>query len=147
MGYRMGSELVAQLWLAGVAGLNAGMVGTTLPRDNTAWAASGFVQVVGVRGGTPQPVVQTRSPVVQVDLWGTNLSSGKPPWWRTEQLGVLVVDGCEADDQQRQVSKSGYDPVLVKNVAVVREPSRVPSDEGAYAHYTMDLQITWMHRD
>lgn len=46
-------ELVAEAWLKAVVG---DRVSTSLPKDNTSWAASGFVTLTTV-GGTPNAYV------------------------------------------------------------------------------------------
>lgn len=45
MTLRSNSELVAISWRGDVTGLTPSMVAATIPKDNSSWAASGFVTV------------------------------------------------------------------------------------------------------
>lgn len=139
------TELVAVAWLAGIDGIDSDQVATMLPDDNTTWAASGFVQVVGVVGGSPAVDYALAQPVVQVDLWAVNPSSSKPPWGKASHLGELIRYGCHDEAGKRDLApvKTGYGNVRVEEVNLETEPRRVPADEGSYARYTCELSIKW----
>jgi hypothetical protein len=137
------TELVAVAWLAGVPGLSTQMVATQLPRDNTSWAASGFVTVRTV-GGQPSIYTPLRQPVLAVDAWAVNPTSNKPPWFQANGLMELIREGCEATAGHRWVTLPGnYGPAQVTSAYFVTEPQRVYTDAGAYAHYNASLQLYW----
>jgi hypothetical protein len=138
----MSAELVAVLWLKGVPGIDATKVATMLPRDVTAWSSTGFVQVGAVLSDSAAPESRVRTAGISVHLWAVNQDSGKPPWGKAANLGELIVAGCEAPGQQRAVTKTGYAPVRVMD-AEATGPRRLPGDEGAYAHYQLDLTLMW----
>lgn len=141
---RANTELVAVAWLRGVAGLSSSMVATTLPTDNSSWAASGFVTVRAV-GGAPGIYVPLRSPVVTVDAWGVNPGSSKPPWFQAAALLEAVDLGCRAADVSRELTlPSGYPGARVLTAYLLSEPRRAYGDQGDYAHYIADLALHWV---
>jgi hypothetical protein len=141
---RANTELVAAAWLAGVTGLSSGMVASTLPQDNSSWAASGFVTVRTV-GGTPGMYVPLRAPVVSVDTWAVNLNSDKPPWGKANYLAELIDAGCRASNVSRDLTLlSGYPGARVLSAYLLSEPRRAYGDQGDYAHYVMDLALHWV---
>jgi hypothetical protein len=143
---RANSELVAVAWLQGAAGMEAGQVATTLPSDTTAWETNGFVQVPMVVGGTPQLYYALREPVVQVDAWAVNPSSGKPPWGKAASLMELIVAATyDTDRMQRTLTlPAGYPQARVMTAHLVTEPRRIPSDDASYARFTADLALHWI---
>lgn len=142
------SELVAVAWLTGVSGLPSTAVGTTLPKDTSAWADTGFVQV-GVVGGTPDADVPVARPVMDVRCWAVRPGSAKPPWGKANQLAEVIRAACyrgedDAEPFQRVVTlPAGYRQARVLSVYWVTEPRRLPSDEARFACYGGDLQIHW----
>lgn len=143
---RANSELVAVAWLQGAAGMEAGQVATTLPADEGTWATNGFVQVPMVVGGTPQLHYALREPVVQVDVWAVNPSSGKPPWGKAASLMELIVAATfDADRMQRTLTlPSGYPQARVMTAHFVTEPRRIPADNASYARFSADLALHWI---
>lgn len=140
---RASTELVGVSWLSGVTGLTAGMVATQLPRDNTTWAASGFVTVV-TSGGSPGIYTPLRSPVVTVNTWAANPSSNKAPWGQANNLAELIDLGCRAANAQRVLTLPGSFPqARVLTAYLVTEPRRSYLDEGDYARYIFDLSLNW----
>ncbi len=140
---RPSTELVAVSWLSGIQGLSPGMVATQLPRDNTTWAASGFVTVRTI-GGAPSIYTPLRSPVLAVDGWACNPTSNKPPWFRANALMELIDQGCRSLDAQRWLTLPGlYEQARVTTAYWVTEPQRVYSDQGGFARYTANLQLNW----
>lgn len=138
------TELVAVAWLGGVTGLAPGMVATQLPRDNTSWAASGFVTVRTV-GGAPSMYTPLRSPVIAVDGWACNPTSNKPPWFQANGLMELIDQGCRASNAGRWLTLPGlYMQARVTTAYWVTEPQRVYSDQGGYARYTANLALNWV---
>jgi hypothetical protein len=155
---RAASEVVAIAWLLGVPGLTADAdhIGVTVPQRDPAtslypWADTGFVQMVGVIGGTPGMYVPSRQPVVSLNLWAVNPDSGLPPWGRARELGELIVaDTYRTTGREgggRDVSAlmpAGYAGAYVQAAWVVSEPRRVPGDAGAYARLSMDMAFAWV---
>lgn len=141
------TELVAVAWLKGVTGLPTSAIGTTLPTDNSTWAASGFVQVQTV-GGTPNLDVQIAEPIVQIDGWANNGTSKKPAWGRANNLLELVRAGCYAADISRVVTlPTDYPDARVLSAYLVTEPRRIPDVDSSYARYSADLQLFWVLED
>jgi hypothetical protein len=140
---RANTELVAMAWLAGVTGLSSAMVAATLPKDNSSWAASGFV-TVRTAGGSPGIHVPMRQPVVTVDTWAVSPSSGKPPWFKANALAELLDVGCRAANAARTVTlPTNYGQARVHSAYLVSEPRRAYGDQGDYARYTTDLALNW----
>jgi len=138
------TELVAVAWLGGVTGLSPSMVATQLPRDNTSWAASGFVTVRTV-GGSPSIYVPLRSPVIAVDAWAVNPTSNKPPWFQANALMEAIDQGCRAVDSHRWLTLPGsYLQARVNTAYWITEPQRVYTDQGGYARYTANLTLNWV---
>lgn len=143
---RANSELVAVAWLQGADGMEAGQVATTVPSDETMWAANGFVQVPMVVGGTPQLHYALREPVVQVDVWAVNPSSGKPPWGKAASLMELIVAATfDVDRMQRTLTlPSGYPQARIMTAHFITEPRRIPADNASYARFSADLALHWI---
>ncbi|MFE7237186.1 hypothetical protein [Streptomyces sp. NPDC057580] len=139
------TELVAVAWLSSAAGIEAGQVATTLPTDASAWEANGFVHVVGAVGGTPKLDFALREPVVQVDAYAVNTSSGKPPWGRAASLMELIVAATydEAGLQRVLTLRPGYPQARVLTAHFASEPRRMPGDDSSYARYQADLALHW----
>jgi hypothetical protein len=144
MPLRANTELVATAWLGGVTGLSTAMVATQLPKDNSSWAASGFVTVRTV-GGSPGLYVPLRAPVVGVDCWAVSPNSGKPPWFQANALAELIDAGCRATNGGRTLTlPTGYSQARVLSAYLVSEPRRSYADEGDYARYVLDLALHWV---
>jgi PKD repeat protein len=142
---RPNAELVAVRWLQGVNGIAAGMVATTLPRDNSTWAASGFVRVDSIVGGEVDAETGYRSAVASITLWAANPSSGRPPWWKAARLGELIAADCEPPARGHRLLTigTGYRNARVTGVVPRNDPRRLPGDPGSYAKYQMDLSLSW----
>lgn len=138
------TELVAIAWLGGVTGLTPAMVAAQLPKDNTTWAASGFVTVRTV-GGSPRRYTTLREPVVTVDTWAVKPGSAKPPWYQANYLAELINLGCRVSNVQRTLTlPTNYPPARVLSAYLVTEPRRSYTDEGDYARYVLDLALHWV---
>ena len=139
---RATSELVATAWLKTVVG---DRVATTLPKDNTSWAASGFVTIVNA-GGTPNMYVPLRDPATGVDCWAFNPDSQKPPWNKAAILAEAIAAACQdhAAIPQNLTLPTGYPAVQIKSAYLTGEPRRVPDDPSSYARYSIPgLVIAW----
>ena len=138
------TERGAVAWIGGIQGLSPGMVATQLPKDNTTWAASGFVTVRTV-GGAPGMYVPLRQPVVAVDAWAVNPTSNKPPWFQANGLMELIDQGCRVSNAGRWLALPGlYLQARVATAYWVTEPQRVYTDQGGYARYTANLALNWV---
>ncbi|MGW6912589.1 hypothetical protein ACWGB8_02005 [Kitasatospora sp. NPDC054939] len=139
---RATTELVAVAWLRGVVG---DIVATTLPRNNSTWAASGFV-TVGTVGGTAGMYVPLRSPVVSVDCWAVSPSSGRPPWNKAALLAEQVQAGCwDHEGTPRLLTlPAGFPQARVLSAYSTYEPRRVPDDEASYARINLGLSVNWV---
>lgn len=147
---RPNNELVTIAWLKGIPGLPSNSINTTLPKDNSTWAASGFIQIPFIVGGYPDMYVPVRRPIVQVNFWGCNPNGAKPPWGKVAQLSEKVVDATyqnenDVNPSQRTVSihLPGYMQAHVFSAYFLIEPRRVPNDDARFALYSGDLQIHW----
>ena len=151
---RANSELAAIAWLKTVPGLPVNQIGTTLPQDNSTWAASGYVQPIIVGRGRSNAYFGYRAPVVQVHCWAVNVDKQTPPWWQANELAeaiyahLLLPNGVE-----NLVTRTGYRNVRVLQVSEIEEPKRIPwgfpsgqgsfVDPGNEAHYTVSFQLAW----
>lgn len=147
------SDLVAVAWLSGITGLSADMVSTNLPQDYTTWATSGFV-TTSVIGGSPDLYLPIRMPVVQVDCWAVNPSSGRPPWGKANYLAELIRSHVEAGPRTANHSRlltfpqGDYFGAIVMTAIMRTEPRRgitegLGGDTASYARYLFDLELHW----
>ncbi|MGH3438865.1 MAG: hypothetical protein ACRDRN_20640 [Sciscionella sp.] len=152
------TRLVAAGWIAYALDVGSSMVGLTLPQDASKWYQSGFIEVGPVVGGTPDPYVPMRKPVVSVHCWGVggtqsapgaplNLSN-KPPWNRTAQLAERIAAAAQSmitSGAARQVAMlaAGYAHATVHSARLLTEPREVFSDAASYAHYQFDIALLW----
>lgn len=145
---RANTELVAVAWLASAPGIDPAQVATTLPANSAVWAESGFIQVGPVVGGSPNPHIPKRTPVVQVDCWAVNPTSGKPKWSKAINLAETIRAAYEQVDhrtiQRTLTLLPGYPQARVTSTYFAVEPRRVPGDSGAYARYQADMIFDWI---
>jgi hypothetical protein len=136
-------ELVLIYWLKTLSGLPTSSISTSLPGDNTSWAASGFITVLGV-GGDSNIYVPMNNPVLSVDTWANTPNSNKPPWSKASQLAELIVWRTYAHPHPGLITMpSGYEDVALHSVYPVSRPRRIPDDEAGFAHFSVDLAIHW----
>lgn len=136
-------ELVAEAWLKTIVG---DRVATTLPKDNSSWAASGFCTLV-TAGGTPNMYVPLREPVIGVDCWANNPQSQKPPWNKAAMLAEAIVAACQDHRNigQTVTLPSGYPAAAVRSAYVTGDPRRIPDDPSSYARYSIPgLALAWV---
>ena len=136
-------ELVATAWLKTVVG---DRVATTLPKDNSSWAASGFCTIV-TAGGTPHMYVPLREPVIGVDCWAVNPQSQKPPWNKAASLAEAIISACQDHRAiaQTVTLPTGYPAAQVRSAYVTGDPRRIPDDPSSYARYSIPgLAISWV---
>lgn len=139
---RATTELVATAWLKGVVG---DIVAGTLPRDNSTWAASGFV-VLATVGGTADMYVPLRSPVVSVDCWAVSPSSNRPPWHKATWLAEQIQAACYESEATPRILTlpTGYPQARVLSAYSTYEARRVPADEAGYARLNLGLTFNWV---
>lgn len=145
------SEQVAVAWLKGVPGVPATGVATTLPTDNSTWAASGFI-VATVVGGSRHGYFPLKTPVVRCDVWAVKFDangnpSSKPPWGKASQLSEAVYDATlDEGNLRRTLELPGLLPdCRVIEAEVLTEPQRLYGDEtNRTARLFFDLKINWI---
>lgn len=137
------TDLVAVAWLKGVDGVPADAVATTLPSDNSTWTASGFVQVTAV-GGTPNPHLPIRMPVVGVDCWACNPDSGRPPWGKANTLAEAIRDGTGGAAGRVVALPVAGLSARVLEAYLLTEIRRIKNDEASYARYGFDMAFFWV---
>ncbi|MEV8033895.1 hypothetical protein [Streptomyces sp. NPDC086182] len=136
-------ELVAEAWLKTVVG---DRVATTLPKDNSSWAASGFCTLV-TAGGTPNLYVPLREPVIGVDCWAVSPQSQKPPWNKAAALTEAILAACQDHRAiaQTVTLPTGYPAAQVLGAYVTGDPRRIPDDPSSYARFSIPgLVVTWV---
>jgi len=143
------TDLVAQAWIRSIPGLVADGVAGQLPKDETTWAANGFVVVPATVGGTPHPNIPIRRPVCQVECWGTVPGSDKLPWAIPGQLAEQIRAGTydRTTYGRRLDIKVGnveYPAAFVRAATCLTEPRKIWSDAGDYAGFTLDLLLIWV---
>jgi len=148
------SELAAIAWLKTVPGMPVNQIGTTLPQDNTTWAASGYVQPIVVGKGSSSPYYGYRAPVIQVHCWAVNPTKQTPPWWKANELAENIYAHLLRDNGvENLATKTGYRNVRILEAWAIDEPKRIPwgfpsgqgsfVDPGDAAHYTVSFQLAW----
>lgn len=149
------SDMVAVAWLGGVPGLLPSLVATTLPRDHTTWATSGFVTVAAI-AGTTHMYLPVRQPVTQVDCWAVNPNSNQPPWGKANQFAERIRSHVEEHPRPTSFYRlltfpqGDYHGAQVTQAIMRTEPRRgivqgisPTGDEASYAHYLFDLELWW----
>jgi hypothetical protein len=147
------SELVVAAWIASIPGLSPQMVATTLPPDVTPegkpapWIQTGFV-TISVVGGSPDPYLPVKKPVLQVDAWAAVPGSNKPPWG----MANVLIETIRYATLQRTgfnrlltLTANGfaYPSAVVDSAYFLTEPRRDYADAADYAHYLCDMQVVW----
>lgn len=148
MARRPNTELVAIHWLKTCAELPTDQINTTLPRDVNTWKDTGFVQVGGGVGGTPDLYTAFRYPVVQLDFWAVRPDSPRPPFHRAAALAEAVWAYCLSLSSYRVIDlPSDYISARVFGAYLVSEPHRLAPDVANYARYTAELTLPWVPVD
>lgn len=138
------NELVAIHWAKTLGGLPSQQIGTTLPADNSTWAASGFVQV-GLAAGRPGMYLPVNEPVIQWTCWAHTPDSGKPPWRRANRLAEILKAATYEPSNYKVVSTpAAYEDARVMEAHPLTEPRRVTGDDARFAGFTLDMQLYWV---
>lgn len=147
------TALVAVAWIGQrVPGIAESMVATKLPREISDWAASGFVQVTVIPGGTEVDSGGRRLGMVQIDAWGVNLKAdgsavATPAVHKATKIAELVRRATDDDVQTfgRPVTMpANYLPARVLSAYPTTDPSPVPDDPSGYGRVTFDLALDWV---
>mgnify|MGYP001575762030 CR=1 FL=1 len=147
---RANTTMVAVAWLGGIEGLTPSMVASSLPADNSSWAASGFV-TVRPTGGTSSVDNPVRRPVVTIDTYAINpLTDSRPPMGQANNLAELVVNACwqttrtERLAVQRLLTLPHGLPTARVLAAIVRtDPRPAYGELGPMAHFVTDVEFDW----
>lgn len=151
---RPNAAMVAQVWLKGAANLPVptNAIARTMPNleNNSSAAASGFIEIGGVIGGTPMVEVLKHQAVVEVNCWapprGTN--SDKPARNKVGDLAGAIVESTYDQDplnvQRLLVMPTGYRNARALTVQCLNEPNDVEGDESSWAKIRLELQFNWI---
>jgi hypothetical protein len=135
-------------WIKGIPGVPPS-VATSVPEDNSSWAASGFVQVTPIGGGGDM-YTPLNNPMVQVDCYAVALSSGKPPWGRANVLAQRIVNHTREHRLVPRVVTLGYGYGQARVLSVYPasgsgEPRRMAEvGETSRARYMVELACHWV---
>ena len=137
------NDLVAVGFLRAVLGWESN-VGTELPGDDS-WIATGFVQATVV-GGSSNPNLQAKAPVISVKCWARNPgNSRRPPRNKANNLAETIRAGCfHAYQVPVTVTlPGGYPGAHVRSANLLGEPIYLRGDDSSFACYQFNLQIKW----
>ena len=141
------SPLVAVAWLGSIPGLSA-PVATSRPADPASWAGTGFVVVSVVGSAGDRDLSASRKPILSVDVWAVSLGSSKPPRGMAGAIAEQVREATESPAARIVTPKSGsvsYAPALVTDAWLESgEPREIPDPDAGYAHFSMDIGLTWV---
>ena len=137
------SELVAAAYFRALPGIVPAQVAMTLPEDTSKWSDAGFVELTIV-GGTPGMYMESRNPVVSVDVWAVNPNSSKAPWGKAFTLAQTVLDGMYGPVPSSLEIPAGFDPARVASAYPLSEPRRIENDDASYAHVQFDASLVWV---
>lgn len=146
--------LVVTAWLGQcVAGILPSQVATSLPRDLSAWADAGFVQVTIIPGTADPDSGAARRAIAQIDAWGATISTdgsvaAKPAVMKATRLAELIVRATEDDAQRDAFGRpvtmpANYLGARVLAAFPMTEPSPVPDDPSGFGRVTFDLALDW----
>lgn len=145
----MDAETVIGGWLRTLTGIPQNKINTVLPAV-ALWADTGFVQIVGVVGGTPWLDAPVRQPVVELDTWGAKVNTEKPDWGKASALMNLIW--AAATDPATSVGLIVPFPdgqrAVIKALWPISEPRRPLSgidqaDASSFARKMIDIEMIW----
>lgn len=148
------TEIVVAGWLK--LAVTGPPVGTDLPDANdpaqtAAYAAvklDGFLRIAAV-GGSPDPDVPMRQPVVQVESWFAPRPDRAPAGarHRAAQLANRVLNATYEPAFQGQVidlsSIGQYAPARVHTVTALTEPDEIEEDASDWSRFDVDIAVLW----
>lgn len=142
MPYHPTSVNVARAWLSTLPGITSGMVATTLPKDTSAWQATGFITLT-VAGGGMDPDTPLRNPLIQADYWACSPNSGRPPWELAHQLAETTIAARLQNGRRDVLVRSGFWQARVQQMWPVLEPQPLYDDASSFARVRVDWRLTW----
>ena len=131
---------VVEAWLKTIDSVPDSLVGPTLPSDNSTWGASGFYQVTTV-GGTPNPDLGIKEPVVAISCWAAVAEGSHAPTNRAESYATDIRNAAMSARTMRLTI--GATTVFLLGVNAVTEPLRVPDVRTNYARSDVQVQVWW----
>lgn len=150
------STMAAAAWIGSIPGFNPAMVGKQVPPDaskgggQAPWVAAGlgFVQVAVV-GGSPDPMLPIKRPVIEARCWDVVPGSSLPPWNMASALaeGIRYATLDRINCARRlEISQNGvpYPPASVQVAKVMTEPRELYNDAGDYAGVSIDVWMQWI---
>lgn len=143
MALHANTALVAQAWLTTL--FPAAMVGSTLP-EPAKWAATGFVKVGPVVGGSVNIYVPERHPVVQVDCYATWPNSEKVNRAQANDLAETIRAACYLPVPAVTL-RNTVKPVHLSSVYPITEPRELAEPATNFGRYTLDIHIGWIEQD
>lgn len=146
MPWRPNAEMALIAWLKSLPTIPTGKVATTLPSDAATWKTTGFVVVTSV-GGSPDPDVALRNPVLSIGAWAVNPGSEKTPWNQAFALAEAAFQGfyeAGAFPFQATFTPLDYSPAKIMAGYPLTEPLKMPGSESQYAHVAFDATIGWV---
>lgn len=136
------AELVAVAWAKAIGGEVPLAVATTLPSDNSSWAASGFIRATVLAANSAYNV-PLHTPVVRFDCWACDPSSNKAPWGQATGLAHALLHATYARTVPALVLPAGFYPARLLSVYPVGGPMRIPGDEAGFARVAVDIALSW----
>jgi hypothetical protein len=134
------STQVVTQWIKSLPGVNPALVGPTLPRDPAVWIGSAFWQVILV-GGTPNPDLPLKEPVVEVSVWTAAADGVAAPYNRAESL-CTDIRNAAYNARSKHLSVAGQD-VFLLGLLPMSEPQRVPDVRTNYARVRAQVLAYW----
>jgi hypothetical protein len=134
--------LVAAEWLAvRVAGVPSGL---RLPEDTSAWAATGFLRVEPMGGGSNDIEVRTRHSMVQV-VAHTYSAGSVPPKIFAAALAERVLRATWPEyNPTTDLDIPRFERVRVFGARVMGDPVDRSPTTGAYAEAVLTLTLDWV---
>jgi len=141
-------ELAARSWLRTIPGLPVNQINMVVPEDNSTWSASGFVQIA-ITGDSSNHYYRLRRPVITASCWAVKPGNQNPDWVKASNLAETIALACWDFNppEGHLVLPSGYGTARILQAEIIQPPRRAYGDEGDYAKYTVDFQLTWNPSD
>jgi hypothetical protein len=137
-------------WIRTITGIPQNKINTVLP-DVSLWANTGFVQIVGVVGGSPWIDAPVRQPVVELDTWGAKVNAERPDWGKASALMHLIW--AAATDPATSVGLLIPFPdgqrAVITSLWPISEPRKPLSgidqgDTSSFARMMIDIEMIWV---
>lgn len=136
--------LVAIALISSLPGIPAGKVSKNLPKDQTAWAETGFL-AVSIVGGAPDIELPQGFAVATVDCYAVALNSRTAPWGKATDLAQDVVAGLRGKvDSRPRDTRPNYGQARVLEAYPVTTPREVTGDASSFARVTVDVAFHWV---